>query len=102
MTELPKRIAYCAPGRESLVALILAYHDVDFDTVRGSAIMAGRDDIIIASHDPVIDELDAQVTALRELRDKTEGSTESVRRFFRDYAANPPPAGSSFRILSGI
>jgi len=102
MSEIPKRIAYCAPGRESLVALILAYHDVDFDTVRGSAVMHGRDDIIIASHDPAIDEFGAAVEALKDLAATTERSSESVRRYIREYYAPPPLTGNSFRMLSGI
>ena len=101
--EALKRIAYCAPGRETLVALILAYHDVDFETVKGSPVLAGSDDIIIASHDPVIDEFDLAAGAMSDLAKQAGRSAESVRRFVREYAApGPVLTGSSFRMLSGI
>ena len=53
MTGLPKKVAYCAPGRETLTALLLAYQDVDFDEVRASAMMAGRTDAILVDNEAI-------------------------------------------------
>lgn len=79
-----KKIAYCAPGRETISALSLAWKEVDFDEIRASPAMEGRKDIILVDHGAIDTKLDISLRTELHLRPR------------------PPRLPDTFRLLNGI
>lgn len=92
--------AYCAPGRESVTAILLAYQDIEFDGVRASVMMAGREDIILIDDEAVNRPFARARDALYELERTADKSDDAVRAYFRNYVPDIPLTGNSFRMLS--
>jgi hypothetical protein len=51
--EPPRRVAYCAPGREAVTALILALRGEQVDEVTASRILAGADYAVVVTDTPM-------------------------------------------------
>jgi hypothetical protein len=93
MPELPQKIAFCAPGRESLTAIMLSWREVDYDEVRSTPVMEGRDDVILAD----MSQLDPGLSIVFPEPKHTPSRKGSV------YGIGMlPPVGSSLRLISGI